>query len=282
MTCQSWQKTIYKFKSINGHRGPKKGGSLEQRRGEMKPIIEAILSPTYQAPSNPAFIRNTLVSLASYASLLEERLSKDANPSQDTPSPSSTQEAETPVLCGIAHYWDSPTIQSETPRVAHLADLTEGMGDVTLSEAPVRTRFFGPSSNSCLMKAALDIGTDCPINTADAPDNFGLLKFKRPFFWRVHKVGKVNRYIRTSTERLISGILHRPKQNPRIASQSRTCSITSFRFISKWSIILCQCSTDPASSGRLKQGFTTQMHRSQSVSWPCVRLLRDTRTIAVH
>ncbi|KAH6899488.1 fungal-specific transcription factor domain-containing protein [Coprinopsis sp. MPI-PUGE-AT-0042] len=183
----STQKTIYKFKSLNGNR-PKKGGSLDQRRGEMKPIIEAILSPTYQAPSNPAIIRNTLVSLASYASLLEERLSKDGNPSDDTPSPSSTQDNDTPVLCGIAHYWDSANIQSEVdPEVEHMSDLAEGMRGVSIYEGRSRTRFFGPSSNSSLVKAALDIGADCPINTAATPDNFGLLKFKRPFFWRVQK-----------------------------------------------------------------------------------------------
>jgi hypothetical protein len=192
----------------------------------MRPVIETILARTYQAPSNPALVREVLVSLAGYAGYLEEEvmhlssalslsssslrvegtMQAGASPGGQSSSAASTQgegssrmQSEVPSSSGGGGSQAAQDDEDGEEGVdENLAGLTEGMamGGVTIFGS--RARFYGPSSNTSFVKAALDVGgSPAPsveenskesAAAAVATARVEIARFKRPFYWTVHKV----------------------------------------------------------------------------------------------
>ncbi|KAG2014304.1 nuclear protein [Coprinopsis cinerea AmutBmut pab1-1] len=199
------QKTVYKFRPTP-KRGLREPESLDEHREKMNPLLETILSATYQAPTNPAIIRNTLISLASYARLLEQRVPK-SGATAPSPLSISTQtrtspESETSPIIREPKYMIDPT-GSPTSEDSHESNSNgNGTGnsnnvDTQLSNVMEKNltinaksnRFFGPSSSGMLVKAALEFSRQYATNP-QACNPGAIMKvaaFKRPQYWTVQQ-----------------------------------------------------------------------------------------------
>jgi hypothetical protein len=169
------------FKVPLVHKGdPRDQRSWDERRAEMQPLLDSILSPTYQAPTNPAIVRNTLISLASYATYLQENAAQPPRPA------SPIQEVDMSRLAGpfrqVLEYVEQPGCLSG----AVVDELSQAMENKLSFKLP-EDQFFGFSSDS-LVRTALEYARDSMEPSQVPPPSTQGLSFKRPQFWTIHPV----------------------------------------------------------------------------------------------
>ncbi|KAH6899491.1 fungal-specific transcription factor domain-containing protein [Coprinopsis sp. MPI-PUGE-AT-0042] len=158
---------------------PQDKRSWDQRRTEMQPLLDAILSPNYRVPTSPAVVRDMLVSLASYATYLQEKAvaSPPALPEADVDRSEITGPSR--QVIEYVEHCDS------LPDGALVDDLAECMQSKMCFETPRHNQFFGFSSAN-LVRTAHEHARDSveqyttPLPSANGPT------FKRPRFWTVH------------------------------------------------------------------------------------------------
>ncbi|TFK22891.1 hypothetical protein FA15DRAFT_671065 [Coprinopsis marcescibilis] len=153
--------------------------NIEDYHEKMQPLIETILSPTYQAPGNPAIIRSTLISLALYARALKKRMSC-ASTIEECSDEGSPEQAE---------------LQSDSDPIDHLPEWCETgpkvmdecmiIGFAGLSLDVPQSRFFGPSSCIDLLKTAFNFGRDS-VEGLESMEQ-GVERYRRPEFWVIQK-----------------------------------------------------------------------------------------------
>lgn len=163
------------------HKGdPRHQRSWNERRAEMQPLLDSILSPTYQAPTNPAIVRNTLISLASYATYLQEHVT------QPPPSELLAQDIDLSRLMGplqqVLDYVEQPATLSGAI-VDELSRSMESKMSFKLSDE----QFFGFSGDN-LVRTALEYARDSMEQTQVPPPSTQGLSFKRAQFWTTHPV----------------------------------------------------------------------------------------------
>ncbi|TEB23521.1 hypothetical protein FA13DRAFT_1778290 [Coprinellus micaceus] len=198
--------------------------SVGELRKSMDPLLKTILSPTYQAPTNPAIIRETLVNLARYSRALEDAVVSNSSspstvvklPPAPTSSASPPSHPTTATATASSSSRASPESSICSPRPVTVAlsagastarwpagrgtvpTLVESEGPVTCEEltalaqnfkrsivlTSVDERFFGPSSNVSLLDTAIEMGERDP--QMRPPPTKGAMQFMRPEFWTVH------------------------------------------------------------------------------------------------
>ncbi|KAH6899480.1 fungal-specific transcription factor domain-containing protein [Coprinopsis sp. MPI-PUGE-AT-0042] len=158
-------------------------GSLGEYREKMNGLLQAVLSSTYQAPSHPAILRDSLVSLARYGRALEEILPEDMWVSTPVPS---KYEPPPPIITNGAH---APSTDEDEESSSEEVDDDEikVVPDCLLSSfflQPGEDHFFGPSSCLRLLATALEFKEEYQHN----PHALKLVfdKYKRPHFWAAH------------------------------------------------------------------------------------------------
>ncbi|TFK22897.1 hypothetical protein FA15DRAFT_621825 [Coprinopsis marcescibilis] len=174
------QKTVYPIRPPKKPRGNVHENITEYHE-KMHPLIEAILSPTYQAPSNPAIIRSTLISLASYARALENRvpvtLTASTMPEASEESgPKSVESKAIPVATDLHEVYG----KSQKNDLHWLADHLKGL----TVNAPY-SRFFGSSSSADLVKTALEFGREYLSFSPTA--ELGVARYRRHEFWVIQQ-----------------------------------------------------------------------------------------------
>lgn len=167
----------------------------------MDPLLKTILSPTYQAPTNPAIIRETLINLARYSRALEIAVPPDAmaepratapsvHPSPPTSSTNESPEPERPVL--DFHAVRPPRTVADTDHPPTSCDELSALADNlkrSISLTDSQDRFFGSSSSVAYLQAAVVMGgTDGPPFKGAHPP-LEVRPHLRPEFWSVHPVG---------------------------------------------------------------------------------------------
>ena len=157
---------------------PRDRDSWEARRTEMQPLLDTILSPTYQAPTNPAIVRNTLISLASYATYLQESALKPE------PKPTSSElDVDLSTLTGplrqVLDLVEQPNYLDD--------ELSSCMQSKLTLKYPSSEQFFGFSSDN-LVRTALEFAKDSVEQTEAPPPSTQGLSFKRSQFWTIHPV----------------------------------------------------------------------------------------------
>ncbi|KAJ2915986.1 hypothetical protein MD484_g4433, partial [Candolleomyces efflorescens] len=172
--------------SRSGFSAPSDSLALGQLQDSMDPLLKTILSPTYQAPTNPAIIRETLVNLARYSRALEAAVPKEALKERTTvpppPPPASSQSAtltipikganEPPKECWVKALKEDPDLSMLSDNLKRSLMLTSS-GE----------RFFGPSSSVSLLNTALELTEDDP--DCPAPSGPAIANYLRPEFWSV-------------------------------------------------------------------------------------------------
>jgi hypothetical protein len=160
-------------------------GSLGEYREKMNGLLQAVLSSTYQAPSHPAILRDSLVSLARYGRALEEILPEEMWVSTPVPS---KYEPPPPI---ITHGGHAPSTDEDEESGSEEVDDEdiEVVPDHLLSPLflqPGEDHFFGPSSGLRLLATALEFKEEYHRN----PHALKLVfeKYKRPHFWALHPV----------------------------------------------------------------------------------------------
>ncbi|KAH6899489.1 fungal-specific transcription factor domain-containing protein [Coprinopsis sp. MPI-PUGE-AT-0042] len=153
--------------------------SWDERRAEMQPLLDSILSPTYQAPTNPAIVRNTLISLASYATYLQESVTKSLPPT------SPVLDMDLPRLSGPLRQVFDYVEQPECLSGALVDELSQSMQSKLTLSLPSEDHFFGFSSDR-LVRTALEYARDSTEPAQLPPPSTQGMSFKRSQFWTVH------------------------------------------------------------------------------------------------
>ncbi|KAH6873661.1 fungal-specific transcription factor domain-containing protein [Coprinopsis sp. MPI-PUGE-AT-0042] len=156
-------------------------GSLGEYREKMNGLLQAVLSSTYQAPSHPAILRDSLVSLARYGRALEEILPEDMWVSTPVPS---KYEPPPPIITNGAH---APSTDEDEESSSEEVDddEIEVVPDCLLSSfflQPGEDHFFGPSSSLRLLATALEFKGNITHHALKLVFD----KYKRPHFWAAH------------------------------------------------------------------------------------------------
>jgi len=150
--------------------------SLAQLRESMDSLLKTILHPTYQAPTNAAVIRETLVNLARYARALEAALPLGAFESKADPPPLARAELE-PELQPEEYYIPPP------PNTEPECPIIEGVKR-SLVLTGSSERYFGPASSISFILTArkLTDGNFCALPKSSPAS---LARYMRPHFWSV-------------------------------------------------------------------------------------------------
>ncbi|TFK22899.1 hypothetical protein FA15DRAFT_671074 [Coprinopsis marcescibilis] len=145
-----------------------------ERRDNMRPLIDDILSSTYQAPSEPAIVSSVLFSLASYARALEDKLLATLTSSN---IPEASNESSPKAGAEDLVQWCS---QSQKNDLDWLADNLKALGlNATKDRIVSRSSTVGP------VDAALEFGRGWLSSSQNSGP--GLAKFRRPEFWAIQK-----------------------------------------------------------------------------------------------
>ncbi|KAH6899490.1 fungal-specific transcription factor domain-containing protein [Coprinopsis sp. MPI-PUGE-AT-0042] len=157
---------------------PQDKRSWDQRRTEMQPLLDTILSPNYRVPTSPAVVRDMLVSLASYATYLQQKAvaSPPALPEADV----DRSEIAGPFR-QLLEYVEQPDC---LPEGALVDDLTERMQSKLNFDTPPQNQFFGFSSAS-LVRTALEHARDSEEQNPTPPRSTKGPSFKRHQFWTI-------------------------------------------------------------------------------------------------
>ncbi|TFK22896.1 hypothetical protein FA15DRAFT_643500 [Coprinopsis marcescibilis] len=139
-----------------------KADSLPELQEKLDPLLQNILTPTYQAPTNPELMRETVVTLAQYARALESALAGGdwqallADFSKNQASRRSSSTEQEPIIRPPS------AIAGPSRRSSASSDIEEGLVnelvdhiDSNLVIDPTQERFFGPGSNYTILQAAL-------------------------------------------------------------------------------------------------------------------------------
>lgn len=190
------QRTMYNFGSM-GNTIPAcvlKGLNLSEAKPLMYPVIDAVLSPDYQLPTNPILIRQTMSSLAQFARMLDEALTSATEKLTSYDSSmdpqhvlSSSSNSRTPHTASSSQS-GSVSSKSATEEVKKESN-SPTMEDVSSLSASLRQglmldshthRFFGPSSTVMVAKTTLDLtlgqNTESTIEASVA-------RYRRPIYW---------------------------------------------------------------------------------------------------
>ncbi|KAJ2930730.1 hypothetical protein H1R20_g6368, partial [Candolleomyces eurysporus] len=157
----------------------------------MDPLLNTVLSRSYQAPANPALVREVMMDIARYARALEAAVPADAfgravsTPASNAPSPSCTSDAAVNTSNERSQP-DEP--DGETPE----EDSTVALSN-TLKRSLVltgsRDRFFGASSSVALVDTtALELKRISVLDRCVSQKPAALLmrQHMRPEFWTIH------------------------------------------------------------------------------------------------
>lgn len=174
-------------------------------KAQMAPILDSILTSSYQPPSSPALIRETMCSLAQYAKVLERALDAssqgtgaiqisgtDSSVGGSSTRDSSFSPSPERSIGNVSEYANrsvSPPGKAQTnasdPKTDSLV-----MDDIsTISDNLRRSlvldssghRFFGPSSSIMVVKTALDLSQKGTEATEES-----VAKHRREEFW-IHR-----------------------------------------------------------------------------------------------
>ncbi|KAF6754115.1 fungal-specific transcription factor domain-containing protein [Ephemerocybe angulata] len=171
-----------------------KGLNLSESKPLMYPVIDAVLSPDYQLPTNPILIRQTMSSLAQFARMLDEALTSTTEKLTSYDSSmdpqhvlSSSSNSRTPHTASSSQS-GSVSSKSATEEVKKESN-SPTMEDVSSLSASLRQglmldshthRFFGPSSTVMVAKTTLDLtlgqNTESTIEASVA-------RYRRPIYW---------------------------------------------------------------------------------------------------
>ncbi|TFK22788.1 hypothetical protein FA15DRAFT_643581 [Coprinopsis marcescibilis] len=152
-------------------------GSLGDYREKMNGLLTAVLSSTYQAPSHPAILRDTLVSLARYSRALEQVLPSESWAT--TPVP--TKYEPPPPISGKAPS-SEPEDDSGSENEDEPDSISVHLREVLFLKSD-QGRFFGPSSTSNFLATALEFSKDYILNPQAT--EITIEKHKRAHFWNV-------------------------------------------------------------------------------------------------
>ncbi|KAF6764452.1 fungal-specific transcription factor domain-containing protein [Ephemerocybe angulata] len=166
--------------------------SLPELWSSMQPLLNTILTTTYQAPANPAIIRETLVNLARYARALEsavpaealaeqQELSQDLRPSLSSVPSNEALEIGPPGPSRLSVV--SGPVDSASPR--ELGALAENFKRSILLTSPDE-RFLGSSSSAAILENTIEWVAEEPPHCSSNPETCGATKHIRPEFWAVH------------------------------------------------------------------------------------------------
>ncbi|KAJ2932550.1 hypothetical protein H1R20_g4546, partial [Candolleomyces eurysporus] len=157
----------------------------------MDPLLNTVLSRSYQAPANPALVREVMMDIARYARALEAAVPADAfgravsTPASNAPSPSCTSDGAVNISNERSQP-DEP--DGETPE----EDSTVALSN-TLKRSLVltgsRDRFFGASSSVALVDTtALELKRISVLDRCVSQKPAALLmrQHMRPEFWTIH------------------------------------------------------------------------------------------------
>ena len=168
--------------------------SLGQLRDYMDTLLKTILHPTYQAPTNAAVIRETLVNLARYARALEAAVPRDAFETKADPPPL----AEAP----LPHEEAKRSDDSENPTIEQRCTIVESVKRSLVLTASSE-RYFGPASSIAFVLGARKLAQTSICGMAEISPAT-LARYMRPHFWTVLPVSQpVSLRIRTPFDYII-------------------------------------------------------------------------------
>ncbi|KAJ2915983.1 hypothetical protein MD484_g4431, partial [Candolleomyces efflorescens] len=158
----------------------------------MDPLLKTVLSRSYQAPANPALVREVMMDIARYARALEAAIPTDVF-DKPASAPVSCASSPSPDTNGAAASTPNETTQSEEPDAEEPdEDSTVALSN-TLKRSLVltgsRDRFFGASSSVALVDTtALELKRNSVLEScvSQKPAAQMMKQHMRPEFWTVH------------------------------------------------------------------------------------------------
>lgn len=185
--------------SRKGLSSPSESLSLPELRESMDTLLTKILTPTYQAPTNPNIIRETIINLARYARALESALPPDAlsrEPPTVPPFPSRVSSSRMTLSSGMSSSSQAPSsnppspsspTNSLDPNASEYEELNALAENLKRSVVLTSTQdmFLGSPSSMSLLDTAITLGGGSAPPTGAIP-SLRVAKHMRPEFWSVH------------------------------------------------------------------------------------------------